>query len=231
VTAAAALRGVAVVAARNEADRVVATVLALRSIPGIERVVVADDGSSDRTAAEALAAGARVVRSERNAGKGAALEAALSVALADDAAVVLLADGDLGATASSLEAVLGPVVAGRADLAIAVPPRPVSGGFGLVRSSAAWLIHRTSGHRATAPLSGQRAATAECLRACRPLAGGFGVDAAMVADAARLGFRVVEVPVAFEHRSTGRDLAGFRHRGRQGADILRALVLRTVGWR
>ena len=223
-------RTVAIVAARDEAGRVGATVAALRSIGSVETVIVADDGSTDATSAEAMAAGARVLRSARNLGKGAALSAAAGAALRS-ADVVLLADGDLGASAAALEALLGPVRAGRADLAVAAPPRAVSGGFGLVRRMAATLIRRAADLDISAPLSGQRAVSAECLRACRPLANGFGVDAAMVADAARLGFRVVEVPVEFEHRSTGRDAAGFLHRARQGRDIFRALAIRVAGWR
>jgi len=224
-------RVVAIVAARNEADRIAATVAGLRSIDGVSEVVVADDGSYDLTARAALAAGARVVRSERNAGKGAALEAAFGVAAAGGAGVILLADGDLAESAVALGSVLRPVVAGAADLVVAVPPRPPTGGFGLVCSMAASLIRHSSGLEAVAPLSGQRAATIECLLACRPFADGFGVDAAMLADAARLGFRVVEVPAEITHRFTGRDAAGFVHRGRQGADILRALAPRAAGWR
>jgi glycosyltransferase involved in cell wall biosynthesis len=220
---------VALVAARDEEERIGATVRALRSVVGVGDVIVADDGSRDRTAGEALAAGARVVRSAGGSGKGGALAAAF--ALASGASVVLLADGDLGSSAAALEGVLSPVAVGRADLAVGVPHRAVSGGFGLVRRSSSALIRRISGLRTAAPLSGQRAVTAECLRACRPFADGFGVDAAMVADAARLGFRVVEVPVEFTHRSTGRDLAGFAHRARQGRDIMRALAPRAVGWR
>jgi glycosyltransferase involved in cell wall biosynthesis len=224
-------RVVGVVAAWNEADRIGGTVAALLAIPAVAEVVVADDGSSDLTARAALEAGARVVRSERNAGKGAALEAAVSAAAAGGAGVIVLADGDLSESASALESVLRPVLAGRADLAVAVPPRPLSAGFGLVRRTAAWLVRRTSGFDSEAPLSGQRAATVDCLLACRPFAPGFGVDAAMLADAARLGFRVVEVPADVTHRSTGRDLAGFRHRARQGVDVVGALVPRAVGWR
>jgi glycosyltransferase involved in cell wall biosynthesis len=220
---------IALVAARDEEATIASTVRALRSIERVDAVIVADDGSHDRTAHEAAAAGARVVRSVRGSGKGGALAAAF--ARVSGASVVLLADGDLGSSAAALDAVLAPVMAGRADLAVAVPPRAISGGFGLVRRSAAALIRRISGLRTTAPLSGQRAVTVECLRACRPLAAGFGVDAAMVADASRLGFRVLEVAAAFSHRSTGRDVAGFVHRGRQGRDIVGALAVRAVGWR
>ena len=86
-----------------------------------------------------------------------------------------------------------------------------------------------SRYRAEAPLSGQRALTAACLAAVRPLAGGFGVETAMTIDAVRAGFRVVEIPVAgLTHRATGRTLRGFLHRGRQGLHIARASMLRAV---
>ena len=61
----------AIVAARNEADRIGATVAALRgALPGV-RVWVADDASEDGTAEAALAAGAEVVSRGRPHGKGA----------------------------------------------------------------------------------------------------------------------------------------------------------------
>jgi hypothetical protein len=121
------------------------------------------------------------------------------------------------------------VLADRADLAIALPPRQAGGGFGLVRGFAAWGIRRASGFRAAAPLSGQRACTARMLAACRPLAAGFGVEAAMTIDAVRDGGRVVEVPAEVGHRATGRGPRGFLHRGRQGLDIARALTARIAG--
>ena len=77
-------------------------------------------------------------------------------------------------------------------------------------------------------MSGQRAATREVLRACRPLGRGFGVDAAMTVDAVRLGYRVVEIDVEMSHRPTGRGLRGFAHRGRQGLHVLRAMIPRLV---
>jgi glycosyltransferase involved in cell wall biosynthesis len=80
----------AIVAAHNEADRIAMTLAALaRAFPGAP-LWVADDGSTDATAAIAEAAGARVVRSERGAprrnggvGKGGAVTLAARAALAD----------------------------------------------------------------------------------------------------------------------------------------------------
>jgi glucosyl-3-phosphoglycerate synthase len=93
------------------------------------------------------------------------------------------------------------------------------------------VIRALTGFASQAPLSGQRAVTARALSECRPLASGFGVETAMTIDALRLGFRVGEVPVAMTHRPTGRGASGFAHRGRQGADILRAVAPRAVGLR
>jgi dolichol-phosphate mannosyltransferase len=51
-----------VVPARDEAGRIGPLLAALRSAPGVRSVIVVDDGSSDRTAEVAAAAGAHVVR-------------------------------------------------------------------------------------------------------------------------------------------------------------------------
>lgn len=224
-------RVVALVAARDEGDRIGETVTALRALETVAEVVVVDDGSRDETAPRSLAAGATVLRLDRARGKGRALEGALA-RLRDRAADVwLLADGDLAETAESLDAVLTPVLAGEADLAIATFPPAQAGGFGLVKRAARHAIRLGSGLDVREPLSGQRALTAEALEAVRPLARGFGVETAMTIDAARAGLRVLEVPAELGHRPTFRDLRGFAHRGRQGWDILRAALPRMLGLR
>lgn len=222
-------RVVALIAARDEALRVAATVSALRELEGVSEVVVVDDGSTDDTAPRALAAGASILRHDRARGKGRALEGALRRLPAAD--VWLLADADLGRTAAALSSVLEPVLAGDADLAIAVFPPAEGGGFGLVKRSTARAIRALSGARVVEPLSGQRALSAAALESVRPLAGGFGVEAAMTVDAGRAGLRILEVPADLAHRPTDRDLAGFAHRGRQAWDIVRALLPRAVGIR
>ncbi len=220
------VRVVALVPAHDEAERVGATVRELVHLAGVESVVVVDDGSTDATASVALGAGATVLRIPRRAGKGSAMEGALRrLAPAD---IWIFADADLGASASGLSVVLAEVLEGRADLAIAAFPAAAGGGFGTVKRAAALSIEKLCGFRAGEPLSGQRAISSGCLAAVRPLAGGFGVETAMTIDAVRAGFRVVEVAADLSHRPTGRSLAGFVHRGCQGAHIARAVAARAL---
>jgi glycosyltransferase involved in cell wall biosynthesis len=63
-----------VIPARNEADRIGATVKAARTIPDVDTVIVVDDGSTDETGPAADEAGATVIRHARNRGKAAAME-------------------------------------------------------------------------------------------------------------------------------------------------------------
>ena len=63
-----------VIPARDESDRIRATVTAAAGLPGVDVVVVVDDGSRDGTAATAENAGATVLRHPRSRGKSAAME-------------------------------------------------------------------------------------------------------------------------------------------------------------
>jgi glycosyltransferase involved in cell wall biosynthesis len=217
---------VVLIAARNEAERLPATLAALaRAFPGA-RVVVGDDGSTDATAQVARAAGAEVVSAHRPLGKGGAAtlaaRAVLDATTAPDPPLVLLCDADLGDSAARLSPLLDAVGFGAADVAVAVFARRVGGGFGLAVGAARRAIARATGLELQAPLSGQRALRGEVLACVVPFADGFGMEVGMTIDAHRAGFAVAEVEVDLAHRATGRTVAGFVHRARQLADLLRA---------
>jgi glycosyltransferase involved in cell wall biosynthesis len=218
---------IVIVTARNEADRLPATLAALaRAFPGA-RVVVADDASDDGTDRAALAAGVELVRAPRRLGKGGAATLAAERVLplvADGAAtapIVLLCDGDLGDSAAQLTALVDCVRSGDADLAIATFARRLGGGFGWALGFARWAIQRRCGLVLNAPISGQRALSADAFTAVVPFAPRFGMEIGMTIDAARAGFRVAEIELPLAHRATGRSLRGFLHRGRQLADFVR----------
>ena len=212
---------VAIVAARNEADIVAATVAALTALPEVDRVLVVDDGSHDGTAQTAREAGAAVLRLGRTVGKGGAVRAGLDAEPTAD--VYLLVDADVGASAAATRSLLGPVLSGQADMTVGVlPAAGTRGGLGLVRDVSGAGAARATGFRPAAPLSGQRAVRGELLRSL-PLAPRFGLETALNIDAVRAGARVVEVPVVMEHRHAGRGPRGFAHRAAQGAAVARAL--------
>ncbi|HEX6601555.1 MAG TPA: glycosyltransferase [Solirubrobacterales bacterium] len=213
----------AIVAARNEADRVGETVRALREAFPAARVWVADDASEDGTAEVALAAGAEVVSRGRPHGKGANVSAAAEAALSVESPpqLILLCDGDLGASAARLAPLVEAVRKNECDLAVAAFSRRAGGGFGLALGFARWAIRRLCGAEAQAPISGQRAMRVEVLRAVLPFAPSYGMEIGMTVDAIRAGYRLGEYELDLEHRATGRNLRGFLHRGRQLRDFLR----------
>jgi len=217
------------VAARDEEQTIAKTIEVLRAtFPGVE-VIVADDGSRDGTAAMAEGAGARVLRLPAR-GKGQALT--LGERLAPKGRL-LLVDADLEGEVSRLAATNG-------DLAIAVFAERQGGGFGIAKRAARLLVQTLSDFEPREPLSGQRALSQAAREACFPLAAGFGCEVRMTVDAVQAGLEVSEHELPLRHRATGRDAAGFVHRGRQLFDAVlafgptavnhRGLRLPLVGW-
>jgi len=220
----------AIVAARNEADRVGETARALRqAFPGA-RVWVADDASTDGTAEAAMLAGAEVVRRGRSHGKGGNVTAAAEAALSVDPVprFVLLCDGDLGGSAARLAPLVDAVERGECDLAVAAFSRRVGGGFGLALGFAHWAVRRLCGAETKAPISGQRALSVEALRTALPFAKGFGMEIGMTVDVVRAGYRLREYELDLEHRATGRDFKGFLHRAGQLRDFARVFFSRSM---
>jgi len=209
-----------VIAAYNEGDRIADTVTALTAaFPGA-KIFVADDGSSDDTAARALQAGAEVVSSGKLIGKGGAATLGARAALLTEPELVLLCDGDLAGSAAALGALLEAVERGEGDVAVARFARKVGGGFGFAVGFARWAINNLVGLEFAAPISGQRAIRAEALAQVLPFAPRFGMEIGMTVDATRAGFSVIEVEVDLEHRATGRSWRGFAHRFRQLLDFI-----------
>ena len=223
-----------VIPARNEADRIQATVTAAAGLPGVGVVVVVDDGSRDATGQAARRAGAVVTRHARNRGKSAAMETgAEAVRLLDQREQrqrprhLLFLDADLGDTAAQAGPLIEPVLAGTVDMTIAIFTSIVKlGGHGLVVGLSGAGIRRATGWRPVQPLNGQRCLTRAAFEAARPLARGWGAETGLTIDLLRRGLRVSEVQVEMAHRATGTGLRAQLHRAHQLADVARALATR-----
>ena len=219
----------AVVAARDEEERLPATLEALLNLPNLYRIVVADDGSRDATAPLARAAGAEVVSLPIPRGKGAALRAGILLARGRTlsgpspfARPLLLADADLGPSAAHLAPLLEALDEDH-PTSVAAFPKLAAGGLGLVKNLSRRAITHRTGFSPLEPLSGQRAFLPRALNSLAGIAPGFGAELGITLDLLRAGIEPLEVPLPLQHRATGKTLRGFAHRARQGLDILRAL--------
>ena len=214
-----------IVTAWNEADRLADTLRALKEAFPDARILVADDASSDATPHVVAQEGAELVRAPERLGKGGVANLAVERLRADGALPELvLCDGDLGASAQHLPALVEALA--DADLAVASFARRTGGGFGIALGFARWAIRRLTGLEPAAPISGQRALTAAAAQAVTPFAPGFGMEIGMTVDAHRAGLRLTEVELDLEHRSTGKTAPGFLHRARQLRDFLRVYLSR-----
>ena len=218
-----ALAGVTVVVpARNEEAAVGAVVRSLRLL-GADRVIVVDDASTDRTAAEARAAGAETVRS---AGRGYGWACHAGTAAAAGSAYVGFIDGDGSFSAEDLGSLVG-LLHESADLAVGTRIR-----------SAAMPFHQRGGNALTlallrllygvtiadiAPLRAIRGGSLDQL-AMRPTRYGWLVE--MLAKAARRRMRIVAVPVRYGPRLGGVSKVSGSPRGSllAGLDFVDALL-------
>lgn len=172
--------------------------------PGLfAQVLVADNGSTDGTAAVAAARGATVVREPRR-GYGSACLAALE-RLDPRAQIVVFMDADASDVPAEAGQLVEPIAAGRADLVIGsrLQGKAERGSLAfhqrLGNRLALWLLQALYGFRYT-DLGPFRAVRTSSLRALGMRDRAYGWTVEMQARALRQGLRVTEVPVGYRRR-------------------------------
>jgi glycosyltransferase involved in cell wall biosynthesis len=185
-----------VIPARNEADRIQATVTAALALPAAGVVIVVDDGSTDGTAAAARQAGARVVSLPSNQGKGAALSAAFRDLFGRGFTAVVTLDADGQHLPEEIPKLLA--AAAGADLVLGVRDHLFTEMSGLRRASnrlSSAAISFAAGQRLSDIQTGFRLYSQRLVAAVGFPESRFEAESAVVVRAARGGFRVVTVPV------------------------------------
>jgi glycosyltransferase involved in cell wall biosynthesis len=209
------MRFAIVIPARNEEDAIGPTLAELLPLCP-ERIVVGDNGSSDRTAARALEAGATVVR-EPQPGYGRACLAAMR-ALDPSVDIVVFMDADGSDDPGYLPSLLGPIARGEADLVIGsrvpVPGDkvglPAHQRWGnLLATTLLRLLYRVPCSD-FGPFRAIRHSSLRDLRMCHP---DYGWTAEMQVKAALAGLRVREVPVPHRPRRAGKSKVSGTLRG------------------
>ena len=169
-----------------------------------DTVVVVDNGSTDRTAAVAAAAGATVV-SESRRGYGQACLTGMAALAAADVDVVVFLDGDYSDYPEEMGSLVEPIIRGDADFVIGSRVRGERQQGALLPQArfgnalATWLIHLLYGVQYT-DLGPFRAIRHEALERLQMADRDFGWTVEMQAKAARRRLRVTEIPVRYRKR-------------------------------
>jgi glycosyltransferase involved in cell wall biosynthesis len=215
-----------VVPAWNEARVIRHNVAALRAV--FRNVVVVDDGSEDVTGAEALAAGAVVIRHPLNLGQGAAIQTGIEFALGRGAAYVATFDADGQHSPEDLRIMLD--VLRREGLDIVLGSRFLGRAEGMTRTRSLLIraglhfTNLTTGVRLTDAHNGLRVMTASTAKRLRIVQDRMAHASELIAQIGQLRLNVKEVPVTITYSAYS--LA----KGQKISDSLRILADLFVGW-
>jgi glycosyltransferase involved in cell wall biosynthesis len=222
-----------VIPALNE-ERAIARVLDDIPRDRVRRIVVCDNGSTDRTAEVAEQHGAIVVH-ERERGYGAACLRALERLATDPPDVVVFLDGDRSDFAEELPSLVAPIEEERADLVIGSRALGVAERGSLTiqqragNKLAAFLLGRLYGAETT-DLGPFRAIRWSSLQALEMRDRNYGWTVERQIKAAKRGLRVVEVPVRYRVRIGESKVSG-TIRGTLGASRKILWTIARHAWR
>lgn len=174
------MRVAVIIPAFNEERTVARVIRAAKNYPKISRIIVVNDGSTDRTGVIARNAGAEVIDLPANMGKGAAVTEGVKATTAE---ILLLLDADLvGLRPSHIHGLLQPLLRDEADMTVGV----FADGRRITDLS----------QRLTPFLSGQRAVKRNILESITDLkSSGFGMEVSLSRFAKHENLRVFYIPL------------------------------------
>ena len=178
----------------------------LRTRQFADRIIVVDDGSSDRTAEVAILAGAEVLRHPENRGKGAALKTGFGSLNGDSIIVTIDTDGQHDP--ADIPRLVAPILRGEADMVNG--SRYINGDekdTPFYRRVGQKVLDRAtnfdSGLSVTDSQSGFRAFSGQSKEVFRFHQNGLAIESEMLADAAAAGLRIKEVEIGVRYDVDG----------------------------
>lgn len=173
----------------------------------VDTVVVCDDGSNDKTSVRAEAAGALVIKHEKNLGKGAAMKSLFQYAKESSPEVMITIDGDGQFLPEEIPKLMVPILQKKSDIAIGcrfddkteMPSYRKAGNKFLdkITNMASTLSFRDT-------QSGFRAYSKKAIDAINITTNGFAVDSEILIDASRKGLRISEEKITVVYKTGGK---------------------------
>jgi polyprenyl-phospho-N-acetylgalactosaminyl synthase len=215
---------IVVIAAFNEAGVIGRVVQDVRQ--SYPNVVVVDDGSSDGTAACALASGAVLLRHPVNLGQGAALQTGISYALAQGGEFIVTFDADGQHACADIAKMVRALIEHDAEVALGNRFLGKAVGISTARRMllrlAVLFTRFTTGLKVTDAHNGLRVFTRAAARKVKITQNRMAHASEILDQIARHKMRYVEVPVTISYtshsRAKGQTLLG-------AADIVGDLIL------
>ena len=187
-------------------------------VPGCRvRVLVVDDGSTDRTGEVARDRGALVIRHPENKGLGAAVRTALGAAVEDGAELIAYLDADLEYYPEDVPRLVEPILTGRTDYVLG--SRFLGKDFGVRRMRLyrrignrvfTLLLVLLTGRRITDGQTGMRAFSREAA-ARAEIIHDYNYAQVLTLDLLRKGFVLEEVPIRYRLREHGASFINWRY--------------------
>ncbi|MEW6009797.1 MAG: dolichyl-phosphate mannose synthase [Methanobacterium sp.] len=201
----------------------------LRAQQHAQKIIVVDDGSTDKTSEVAQLAGAEVIKHPTNLGKGAALRSGFEAAKEYD--IIVTIDADAQHDPDEIPLLTEPLLKKEADV--------VNGSryiTGVDENTPAYrrvgqkvldtATNLSSGLDITDTQSGFRAFSQKSLPYFRFKESGFGVESEMLVDASQAGLKIVEVQIGVRYDVDGSTQNPISHGARVLFHILQDMELK-----
>jgi glycosyltransferase involved in cell wall biosynthesis len=219
----------AVIPAYNE-ELVIGSVV-LRTKQYVNRVIVVDDGSSDRTTEVAKLAGAEVIQLEHNTGKAYAILLGFRRARETGCTVTVMLDSDGQHDPKEIPRVAGLVSAGKADLVIGSRFLEKNGGIPGYRQVGQKILdvftNMSAKTNVTDSQSGFRALSRKALENLDFKSDGYNIESDMIAHFSALGLTIMEVPISVNYDVPNKHK---KHPLTHGVGVLTRLI-NLIGYR
>ena len=207
---------VAIIPAYNE--EVALGSVILRTLQYVDKVIVIDDGSSDKTKKVATLAGAELITHSTNLGKGQGLKSGFeavqsindSINNSDETyGIIVTIDGDGQNNPDEIPALISPIESGKADFVngsrylegYTEDDTPAYRRAGQKVLDKATNI--SSGLNITDSQSGFRAFSKRAIPYFKLKDSGFAIESEMLSDAAEVGLKIVEIPITVRYDLDG----------------------------